>query len=92
MRPKQLKSGDTVHRYFISVGSLREAEDIVRNRHLLKGSGYTLHDVLTEVERAAHDLLWPRFIEARAQQGHTAQFNRARLFVDGQEVLPVAPR
>jgi hypothetical protein len=92
MRPRQLRSGATVHRYFITVGSLYEAADIVHSRHLLKDTGYTLHDVLTEVEQAAHDRLWPRFIEARAQPGHKAQFNRARLFVDGKEVLPAAPR
>jgi predicted kinase len=95
MRPKQLqsKSGTTtVYRYFITVGSLCEAADIVHDRCQLKGTQYTLLDVLTVVEQAAHDLLWPRFIEARAQPGHKAQFNRARLFVDGKEVLPAAPR
>jgi hypothetical protein len=95
MRPKQLqsKSGTTtVYRYFITVASLCEAADIVLNRCQLKGTQYTLLDVLTEVEQAAHDLLWQSFVEARAQPGCRAQFNRARLYINGKEVLPAAPR
>ena len=38
-------------------------------------------------EQQAHNQLWPRFKKAQ-RQGLSAQFHRARLFVDGVEVLP----
>ena len=61
---------------------------MVKNRCLLKGTGCSLFDVLTKEEKVAHDRLWPRFMEARSKAGVKAQFSRARLFVDGKEVLP----
>jgi hypothetical protein len=91
MRPKQAKSGATVHRYFIQVGSLREADSLVSHRCLLKGTGYTLMDVLTEVEQAEHDRLWPSFITER-ERGRRAQFCRARLYIEGQEVRLPPPK
>jgi flagellar biosynthesis GTPase FlhF len=75
-------------RFLVTVTSLWEAESLVKNRCLLKGTGYSLFDVLTKEEKLAHDRLWPRFLEARSKAGVKAQFNRARLFVDGKEVLP----
>jgi hypothetical protein len=63
---------------------------MVSARHVLKGTDYSLHDVLTEDEQQAHDLLWPDFIKAQ-EQGKLAQFNRARLHVDGVEILPRFP-
>jgi hypothetical protein len=61
---------------------------LLKDRCLLKGTRYSLFDVLTKEEKMAHDRLWPRFLEAQAKVGVKAQFNRARLFVGGNEVKP----
>ena len=64
-----------------------QADAIVEERHLLKGTGITIYDVLSPEEQERHRALWPRFLEAR-RQGKKAQFNRARLVVDGNRVEP----
>jgi hypothetical protein len=84
------RDGHTVDRFLIFMEFLYVAEDMVSARHVLKGTDYSLHDVLTEDEQQAHDLLWPDFIEAQ-ERGKLAQFNRARLHVDGVEILPRFP-
>jgi hypothetical protein len=64
------------------------ADELVRERHALKGKpGYGLFDVLSPNEKKAHAALWPLFKAARAR-GQRAQFNRARLKIDGKEVFP----
>ena len=73
-------------RVLITVGSLAQAEELVQYRHLFKGSGYTVWDMLSPVEQVLHSKLWPRFKEAVAL-GKKAQFHRARLMVEGVRVL-----
>lgn len=85
-RLKDRKTG--VSRILIFVGTLTEAEALVRHRHAFKGTKYSLHDVLSEDEQRAHDLLWPTFQAARVAHD-IAQFHRGRLFVKGVEILPV---
>jgi len=85
----RLHDGTTPDRFFIQLGTLIEAEELVSNRHKLKGTGFCLLDVLTDDEQRIHNLLWPRFVEARDTK-REAQFNRARLYIDKVEVLPGA--
>jgi len=66
--------------YLLEVASIDQATALVKARHLLKDTGYVVFDVLSPQEQAAHDLLWPTFLAAR-KAGHTAQFNRAQLYV-----------
>ena len=73
-------------RVFITVGSLAQAEVLVQYRHLFKGSGFTVWDMLSPVEQVLHAKLWPSFREAVAL-GKKAQFHRARLMVEGVRVL-----
>jgi hypothetical protein len=77
----------TAPRMLLTVASLADADAVVQHRHLLKGSGFTLFDVLSPEEHRQHARLWPRFVEARSR-GLPAQFHRARLVVDGARVLP----
>jgi hypothetical protein len=69
-------------RVFFLVETLEQADAVVRHRSGLKGSSFTMFDVLSPEERQLHTRLWPRFLAAVAQ-GQKAQFQRARLFVDG---------
>ena len=57
-----------------------DADLIVRNRHVLKGSQLTIFDDLSSAKRAAHQALWPIFTNARSM-GLKAQFKRAKLFI-----------
>ena len=76
-----------ITRLFFTVSTLEEADSIVRHRCLLKPFRFTIFDSLSPTEDAAHQALWPRFLEARAQ-GKKAQFTRARLVVDGLRISP----
>ena len=67
-------------RFFIRVANLVAADTLVRARHNLKGSQLGVFDELSPVELAAHRRLWPTFLRAR-NEGHSAQFLRARLVV-----------
>jgi hypothetical protein len=84
---KTLQNGTAVDRYLITVPDLEDAASLVYNRCNLKGTGCTLFDVLTREECADHQRLLGRFHSAQAR-GAPTQFRRARLFVDGLEVLP----
>jgi hypothetical protein len=71
-----------------SVPDQETADNIVRERHALKGKpGFGIYDVLSPNEERAHTALWPLFKAARARGEH-AQFNRARLKINGKEVFP----
>ena len=74
-------------RVYITVKRLEHAEALVRYRCRLKNSGIIVFDVLSPAERKLHHKLWPLFLEARAR-GQKAQFQRARLMVDGVRVVP----
>jgi hypothetical protein len=88
-KSRQLQpSGDLVDRYFVVVATSKEATSLVNHRCQLKGTGISLLDVLTKDEQRDHALLWPRFKKEQAKQGVTVQFNRARLYVGGVEILP----
>ena len=67
-------------RLFFRVECPADADLIVRNRHVLKGSQLTIFDDLSSAERAAHQALWPIFTNARSM-GLKAQFKRAKLFI-----------
>ena len=62
------------------MASLVDADTLVRARHRLKGSQLGVFDELSPAELAAHRRLWPVYLRAR-QEGHSAQFLRARLAV-----------
>ena len=47
--------------------------------------GFAVFDVLSPKDQKLHDQLWPLFLAACAS-GQMAQFNRARLLVDGKQV------
>ena len=67
------------------------ASAVVQFRHVLRGTGYTLHEVLSPAEQLRHAQLWPIFVAAR-DRGQHAQFSRARLVIDGVPVrVPAAP-
>ena len=70
---------------FFEVGTLAEADALVRARGSLKGSGATIREVLSNQEQQLHSQLWPQFIAAR-KAGKSAQFSRAVLVVDGVRV------
>ena len=84
LSPRKQPSGNIVDRFLVIVLTRWMADNLVRFRH---GSGYTLLDALTVDEQAAHDNLWPVYLDAKAR-GVSAQFNRARLFINGREELP----
>lgn len=67
---------------FFSVALLEHAASLVSARHALKGSGFTLMEVLCPEEEAQHQRLWPAYLAARAAH-QRAQFTRARLRIDG---------
>ena len=69
-------------RILFTVDTLKDARKVIRERHLLKGSGISIHDVLSPDEQLRHDALWPRFLREQ-RLGKKAQFNRAELRVDG---------
>ena len=87
LSPRKQPSGNIVDRFLIIVPTRWMADNLVRFRHRLKGSGYTLLDTLTDAEQAAHNNLWPVYLDAKAR-GVSAQFCRARLFINGREELP----
>ena len=87
LSPRVQPSGRVVDRFLLTVPTRWEADIIVRQRRCLKDTGYVLLDALTPQEQAAHDNLWPVYLDARSR-GLTAQFNRARLFINGREQLP----
>ena len=62
-----------------------EADALVAHRHMLKGRGVAVFDHLSRAEQVAHARLLPAFLQAQAS-GASAQFQRARLFVDRVEV------
>jgi hypothetical protein len=70
---------------YFRVGSLEQAELLVRRRCALRGGGDLLMEVLTPVEREYRRRLWPAF-EAAQEAGKRAQFVRSRLYVDGREL------
>ena len=70
----------TSTRVFFTLGSLEAADELVRRRSALKGSGASIQDFLTPEELKIKRALWPRFMEARAR-GQRAQFHRAKLVV-----------
>lgn len=65
-----------------SVATSGEAALIVSRRCALKGKGMHIRDMLSSEEHEEHARLWPRFLAARSA-GKRAQFNRARLVIDG---------
>ena len=80
------QGGDRV-RILFTVTDLEAARAVIRERHLLKGSGISIHDVLSPDEQLRHDALWPRFLREQ-RLGKKVQFNRAELRVDGVLVDP----
>ena len=72
---------DRVSRVHFVVHSVETANSIVQWRHLLRGTGFTIFDVLSPLELERHRALWPRFLAAR-QAGSRAQFQRDRLYID----------
>jgi hypothetical protein len=46
----------------------------------------TIFDDLSPDEQAAHRLLWPKYLDA-LRSGFKAQFNRARLVINGLAVV-----
>ena len=74
-------------RVYFTVANLEQADNLVRLRCKLRGSGISVFDVLSPGERRLHQQLWPLFLAARSA-GSKAQFQRARLMVDGKRVLP----
>jgi hypothetical protein len=76
-----------ISRVYLTVATLEEADLLVRCRCHLRGTGISIMDVLSPVERRLHQQLWPLFLEARSA-GSRAQFQRARLMVDGRQVFP----
>jgi hypothetical protein len=61
------------------------ADWLVRDRCRLKGTGFTIFDVLSSWEEQQHTSLRPLFKEAVAA-GQRAQFSRHRLKIDGKWV------
>ena len=70
---------------FFRVRSHFKADQVVRRRCCLKGTGFTIFDVFSAREEQQHSTLMPRFYEAVAE-GKRAQFSRHRLKIDGQWV------
>lgn len=68
-----------------------DADSIRKLRTQLKGTGLTIHDWLTEAERAQQRALWPAFKEAREKKAERTFWRRGRLFVKGEEVVPPSP-
>ena len=74
------------------VPSFGEEEDLVRDRHRLKGllsshgQRFVLMDVLSPEETILHRALYPQFLEA-IRAGRRAQFSRAFLRIDGVPVV-----
>lgn len=67
-------------RICIRVAKMAQANEIVRNRHHLKGGSTVVLDLLSPDELVAQRRLRSAF-EKATKQGHRAQFNRARLFI-----------
>ena len=72
-------------RIYLILPTFEMAAELVSFRHLLKGSGITLFDVLSAEERKLHRKLWPSYLAALAA-GKKAQFSRACLKVDGVRI------
>jgi hypothetical protein len=79
--------GDQTRRTQIAfmVGDLEEADAIIRWRHLLKGSPYSLYEYLSPEELLERRTLWPLYSTALSQ-GQRAQFSRSRLKIDGMVI------
>jgi hypothetical protein len=86
-RPSTSSAPGSRVRILFGVTDKLEADVITEERHLLKGTGITIYDVLSPEEQECHDVLWTHFLEAR-RKGKKAQFNRAVLRVDGERVEP----
>lgn len=79
-------TSDKSIRILFSVETQEEADALVRARREFKGRpGFGIFDVLSPEEEKAHAALWPQFLAARAR-GQKAQFNRARLKIDGKVI------
>ncbi|KAG1680412.1 hypothetical protein FOA52_015503 [Chlamydomonas sp. UWO 241] len=81
-----------VLRVLFTVASDAVADVVVRNRCCLSfyvDSSAAVFDVLSDREEAQHQGLWPAFVAAKAA-GKRAQFQRARLVVDGERVAAPA--
>ena len=63
----------------------QEAQKVRVARKQLAGSGLVVWDFLSKEEWACFKRLQPAYKQAR-DQGKSAYFNRARLFVNGEEV------
>ncbi|KAG1661232.1 hypothetical protein FOA52_008278 [Chlamydomonas sp. UWO 241] len=79
--------GGGVLRVLFTVASDAVAYTVVRWRHELRRcvDSTAVSDVLSDREEAQHQALWPAFLAAKVA-GKRAQFNRARLVVDGERV------
>ena len=79
--------GGGVLRVLFTVTSDVVADTVVRYRNLLRDvdPSAAVFDVLSDREEAEHQALWPVFIAAKAA-GKRAQFQRARLVIDGERV------
>ena len=73
-------------RIMFRVGTVWEADSIVKNRPKLKASGTVIMDELSPAEYVIFKQLWPQFKAAR-DEGKVAYFNRARLYISGVEVM-----
>lgn len=71
---------------WFKVADARQAEEVVRNRRMLKGSGITIFDFLSSEEMAIYKQLKPKFDEAIKAGKPRTFFKRARLFIGGEEV------
>ncbi|KAG1662427.1 hypothetical protein FOA52_004008 [Chlamydomonas sp. UWO 241] len=79
--------GGGVLRVLFTVASDAVADTVVRWRHELRRcvDSTAVFDVLSDREEAQHQALWPAFLAAKVA-GKRAQFHRARLVVDGEQV------
>ena len=85
----RLGDQSTHSRVYFTVDTLEQADAIVRWRHLLKNSGYSLQDVLTPAQQLEKTALWPQYVSSLAA-GKRAQFNGSRLMVDGCRIFLTA--
>ncbi|KAG1665337.1 hypothetical protein FOA52_011751 [Chlamydomonas sp. UWO 241] len=83
------RRGDVL-RVLFTVTSDAVADTVVRYRCSLRccaniSTKTNIFDVLTDTEEAQRRALWPDFVAAKAA-GKWAQFHRARLMIDGEQV------
>lgn len=67
---------------FFRMSDHSAADNIVRQRCCLKGTGISIMEVLSPEEATQHAALWPQYEKAIAA-GKRAQFCRSRLKIDG---------